>query len=504
MVQTIILGLDGANWDLLEPWLSSEKLPNLASLRQEGISAQLESCLPPVTCPNWRCYSTGKNPGKLGVYWWEQINTDTQSYSTPDSRSFESPNYWDYLNENGNRVGIFNLPMTYPPFDVDGFFVSGGPGSEPDQYARPRELERELNNSEYMMHPQDPPTCKEDRENAEEVIDIIDKRFRKFRELINNRPVDVAHCTIFYINALQHFFWRDKVTLRGWEIIDEHIGRIKEEFADSTLILMSDHGCSEVDTVFHINEWLKENGYLVTENRASDVLTETRINKRNISAILRKLRINDLARRVVPDKVKNSMPESEKGFKREQKLARVDWDESSAIASGQGLVYVVEDKDSVVNKLVKELASLTGPDGKPVADQVYTKKEAYHGPYLNQAPDIIFKQRSGVHTSGAVGSSPVFTDTEKWKAENIPSGIFAIYGEDIRTDVDIESISITDVAPTILQSVGNPIPHDMDGEAIKIFKKGEAKFRDPISRSDDDSNVDTGIESRLEDLGYLE
>ena len=67
MVQSIVLGLDGANWDLLSPWLDAGDLPNIQSLRKNGTTADLESCLPPVTYPNWQCYSTGKIPGKLGI-----------------------------------------------------------------------------------------------------------------------------------------------------------------------------------------------------------------------------------------------------------------------------------------------------------------------------------------------------------------------------------------------------------------------------------------------------
>ena len=119
MVESIILGLDGANWDLLSPWLESGKLPNIQSLRDNGTTADLESCLPPVTCPNWRCYSTGKNPGKLGVYWWEKIDAENRTLSTPTSKSFKSANYWDYLAADDISTGIFNLPMTYPPLPIE-------------------------------------------------------------------------------------------------------------------------------------------------------------------------------------------------------------------------------------------------------------------------------------------------------------------------------------------------------------------------------------------------
>lgn len=158
MTETIVLGLDGANWDLLEPWLEDGDLPNIQSLREEGTWSDMESCPPPVTCPNWRCYSTGKNPGKLGVFWWEKIDTEERTLTTPTSRSFKSSNYWDYLNDAGKTVGIMNLPMSYPPFEVDGWMVAGGPGSEQEDYTHPSTIEDELEARDYRLHPEIPVT----------------------------------------------------------------------------------------------------------------------------------------------------------------------------------------------------------------------------------------------------------------------------------------------------------------------------------------------------------
>jgi len=98
-------------------------------------------------------------------------------------------------------------------------------------------------------------------------VDLIDDRFDTFRELLADRPVDVAHLTVFYVNVLQHFFWRDDVTKRAWKVIDEHIGEVRDAYPDATLYLMSDHGCTDVDTVFHANSWLEQEGYLVTRRR---------------------------------------------------------------------------------------------------------------------------------------------------------------------------------------------------------------------------------------------
>jgi len=499
MSDAIVLGLDGANWGLLDPWLDDGSLPNIKALREEGIWGDMESCPPPVTCPNWRCYSTGKNPGKLGVYWWEKINTENRTLSTPTSRSFKSSNYWDYLNEKGIDVGIMNLPMTYPPFDVNGWMVAGGPGSEQDEYTHPASLETDLENRGYKLHPDIPVTSNEDTEAATAIVDLIDDRLKTFRYLLNERPVDVAHLTVFYINVLQHFFWRDDVTKRGWKVIDEHIGEIREEYPDAALYLMSDHGCTDIDTMFYANSWLEREGYLATESDASDTFAKFGINKQRVSKIANKLGVHGLITRLTPEFVKDNVPEDEEGFKREQKLDKVNWEESSAVASGQGLIYVID--KSQQEPLITDLKSLER-NGEPIASEVYTREEVYDGEYVGEAPDVIFDQQNGVHTSGAIGDNPEFTDTGTWKAENVRTGLFLADTVDT-DDGSIDEMSIVDVAPTILHQLGVGVPTDMDGEP-ELLGSRNVESREPIPFESIDSSAADEVAERLEDLGYLE
>jgi predicted AlkP superfamily phosphohydrolase/phosphomutase len=504
MTDTIILGLDGANWPLLEPWLADGDLPNIAALREEGVWTDMKSVLPPVTCPNWRCYSTGKNPGNLGVFWWEKIDTDARSLSTPNSRSFKSANYWDYLNEDGKSAGVVNLPMTYPPFEIETYMVAGGPGSDQDAYTRPPELADELDKKGYRLHPKTPVTSKDDRSEAAAVVDLIDQRFETFRVLLDEEDVDVAHLTIFYINVLQHFFWRGEPTREAWRVIDEHIGAIREDYPDATLMLMSDHGCKDVDTVFYANAWLEKEGYLVTETNTADALSEAGINKKSLSKLAHKLGIHGLVTRLVPEWLTSSIPEDEEGFKREQKLEKVKWAESSAVASGQGLIYVIDDDPATVDQLVTDLESLTNDAGQPIAREVFTREEAYSGPYTSEAPKIIFDQRPGVHTSGAIGSNPVFAEVGHWEAENVRTGLFLADGPSVMADELTETISITNIAPTVLHSVDCPVPIDMDGDALSLFGDRSVETRDPIIHEEAGGTADEDVQARLEDLGYLE
>jgi predicted AlkP superfamily phosphohydrolase/phosphomutase len=137
----LVIGLDGACWDLIVRWIESGELPNIKRLKERGCWGPMQSCIPPITCPAWHCYATGKNPGKLGVFWWQYLDLKNRKVITPNSKSFKSRALWNYLNDAGYKTGIIGMPTTYPPKKVDGFMVSGGLDCGNAGYTYPRELE---------------------------------------------------------------------------------------------------------------------------------------------------------------------------------------------------------------------------------------------------------------------------------------------------------------------------------------------------------------------------
>jgi len=64
----VVIGIDGATFDVIDPMVERGELPNLATLMKEGCRGELESTFPPITHTAWSTFSTGKNPGKHGVF----------------------------------------------------------------------------------------------------------------------------------------------------------------------------------------------------------------------------------------------------------------------------------------------------------------------------------------------------------------------------------------------------------------------------------------------------
>lgn len=514
MTRTFVLGLDGASWLLTEPWIEEGHLPNLAELRERGSYATSRSCLPPVTYPNWKCYSSGKNPGKHSVYWWERIDLAEERIDIMSGTDYKTAELWDYLNDDGQTAGVVNMPSMYPPREIDGYVISGGPDAVEGEYrslgsgyTSPASLEQQLvEEYEYRVHP-DPllSSNEETGKEVDEILALLDRRLEVARDLFQTKELDFIHVTLFYLNVLHHFFWDDEPVLRAWQLIDDWLGELTE--LDANLIVMSDHGAAPTTTEFYINEWLAQNGYLTRQTGVEDVLQRVGLTRENALGVAKRLGLVDALASTVPESIQELIPQSA-GAKRERKMELIVPTKTDALASGQGPVYInsTHDVDTIRDQLITDLKTVTDEHGEPLFAGVYPAPEVYEGPYVDIGPDIVVDQRPGVHINDGMGGDEIMTTPDRWAAENTPTGIFVATGPNIRARGDIGEINIQDIMPTILASHGTEIPTDADGEILEIFvDQPELSTRDPIdyeaahgpTESDD-------VETRLKQLGYME
>jgi len=111
----------------------------------------------------------------------------------------------------------------------------------------------------------------------------------------------------------------------------------------------------------------------------------------------------------------------------------------------------------------------------------YKKEELYTGPYLDNAPDIIFKlnekYEGGVGTDTLIANGSM-SGFKKWSGYHLPEGVFMAAGPQIKQGSSPESLSIADIAPTLLYLLGEAIPNNMDGKVcLEILEAPVAKPR---------------------------
>jgi predicted AlkP superfamily phosphohydrolase/phosphomutase len=121
----VFIGIDGASWGFIDPLIKRGELPNLARLKEEGAYGTLRSLPCFVSPPSWVTMLTGYLPEKTGVYTFGKLDRHTRRFQSVDAEDVEVRSVWDVVSYSGGKVGVFNVPVTYPPHPVNGVMVAG-------------------------------------------------------------------------------------------------------------------------------------------------------------------------------------------------------------------------------------------------------------------------------------------------------------------------------------------------------------------------------------------
>jgi predicted AlkP superfamily phosphohydrolase/phosphomutase len=489
--RVLVIGLDGATWNIIKPLVEKGKLPTIGKLMERGCYGALESCLPAVTFPAWKCYSTGKNPGKLGVYYYAGLDWAKQRFMAHNSTSFRSKELWDYLGENNITCGVLDMPTTFPPKAIKGAMVSPGiPGH--GGFAYPPSLEQELKGRfDYKSDPDYVPAWSKEAA-IPSIKRSIDQRFDVASYMLREFDPSFFHLTIFGTDPIQHCFWKEmeennpkygKVIEDCWAHIDSRMGSLLEEFDSQKtyIFLMSDHGQTAIKARFNISKWLVERNLLTFTSkerplRLVPLFSRLAWTVARIISTIAGARALRLARSLFPRKLGNILVNPLEGL--------LDWQRSKVIPIDFGLLYInrscfhsEEELEGFKESFIKELRAIEIPKtGEKLASIVYRREEIYRGRYLHLAPDIVISPADGhrIVSSGRIWRTWNYS-TEIWSAIHHPQGIFLACGPEMKRGVEIQGAKIYDLAPTILHLFGLPIPKDMDGQVLKeVFEPDSA------------------------------
>ncbi len=558
--KVLIIGLDGATWTVLRPWIDQGLLPNLAGLMQKGSWGELRSTIPPLTAPAWSSFLTGKNPGKHGVFHFASLDgrpADLSQAEIVDGRSIQSSTLWDILGHHQRKVGVINVPMSYPPRPVNGFMITGllTPPSAA-QFTHPAELAEQVPAS-YQIDldrfiEQKPFATNEQGDKEKRVVkpslslmaeflQMEQERGRLALDLMDSQPWDAFMVVFTASDRMGHYLWNyhqaedldgseegqalHQAIVDFYQEQDKMIGDLVAAAGPETsVLLMSDHGMGAIySKITHWNNWLYKQGYLKlaqgSARSADGWLLRLGLPRDKIGRFLRRL----------PGVA------SSRAFRKAKKArtAQIDFAGSSAYyvrifdpvggirVNGQG-----QARRDLVERLLDEVRQVVDPaTGKPIVRWAFRREECYWGPFAGRMPDIILVFAPEYGSSNRLSNYSAIA-TERPNIDDPGGhhieGIFVAAGPQvIHRDQPLKDLDIVDVAPTVLYLLGLPVPEDMDGRVAseiidpQVLAKRPVALDNPRGRwpneaeaqyvvDDAADDEDEAVRERLRALGYFE
>lgn len=248
--------------------------------------------------------------------------------------------------------------------------------------------------------------------------------------------------------------------LHAYQRADAVVGRVMKEVADderTIVIVVSDHGFNLFRRAVNVNRWLINNGYMTLKSTAS----------------------------ATPETLSTAQL-----FGGEQFFVDVDWSKTKAYAMGLGQIYLNlagregegivapgEEAEQVKADITAGLLQLRDAEhgNAQVFRQVFDGAKIYHGPAMEQAPDLVMGFNNGYRVSWqtSLGGAPlqvIEDNTQPWSGDHcsfdpeITKGIcFTNWTID---KADRSDPSVLDVAPSVLRVFDLPIPASMDGSPL--------------------------------------
>ena len=449
--RTIIVGLDGVPYRLLDDLAERDIMPNVRQMIRKGIFRRMESSLPEVSSVAWSSIITGKNPGEHGIFGFTDVAQGTYRLCFPNFNDLKAVPFW----KNGNNKNsiIINVPSTFPAKVMNGIHISGFVSLDLERSVYPSSLVPELKTMDYRIDVDSDKAYKSFDLFLNDLDKTLHARIKAYRYLWDRYD----WCTFMLVftgtDRLMHFLWdayedenhrfhRDFIG--HFKKIDRIIGEIISKLTkEDDFVILSDHGFEKLENDVYINCILKREGFL-------KLTGEKRLN-----------------------------------------LSRIDYG-TKAFALDPGRIYInlkgkyprgsvaCQDRENVV-KNRENFFETFRINNERVIKHVYRKEEIYKGPYCCQAPDIILVGNKGFNLKANINSEKVYSESF-FTGKHTQDDAFLLVNNKHTGDIVPENPGVCDVIDIINQSPRKKVALEKHKTIIKdhpyyhkVRRQGNAK-----------------------------
>lgn len=501
--RVLLIGWDGATFNMIDPLVRAGRLPNLRRMMDAGAALALESTIIPISSAAWSGAVTGMGPGKSGVFGFFDPVPDSYEIALISSHTRRAPALWHILNEHGKRTHVVGMPVTYPPDRLDGVMFGCMLTPFEVDYAHPSGLAAALRGLEFLP---DLDAWRNPQEfSLEQVQRQHEIKTRVVTTILRDSAWDFSMIVYKSLDVLCHRLYdgqTDGVIADHYALLDDALGQIRAAAgANTDVLLMSDHGFGTFTHFLSLNGLLVELGLAVRRPDAPppDAGDDTSFGELLASRHSDDMKQLDLGRSLA------YAGATEANFASVRLNLRG--------REPQGIVPP-EQRAAVLAQVMEKLRSARSRiDGKPLCTQVLALTDLYAGPLAGEMPDILLElDRRYI-------CKPWFRQPAQLPFRARPSpdherdGVLIAAGPSIARSSSRGRASVLDIAPTVLALFDLPGLRDMDGRAIAaILKRAPPPPTDDAGRyarrlaesrvALDESAMRADVERRMNAIGY--
>jgi predicted AlkP superfamily phosphohydrolase/phosphomutase len=561
----MLIGLDGATFDYIDPLVSRGRLPVLGGLMDRGARAIARSVSPPMTPAAWPSIYTGCRPDKHGVHGWFEGPYKGAALTPVSASTIRTRPIWEYLNAAGRSVGVMNVPLTYPAPEVDGFAISGfdSPFENPswsNRMSYPPDLWDELvkitgsykliellnedaGDPELDPHfwARRPPPEVDWTRHFSNWAALENSRAEAFVKFCRQKQPDFMFIVFHPADYFGHRGTRNAAYVeRSYELCDQLVAKCLEAADEDTVVMVvSDHGMNEVRDVFFVNKWLEDEGFLKFKEEPdqlqiaslfADLLdfdTDLFSEKQRKFALDRWLGVYGGLSELRKQALGAAFSDAYRGLKFGH--GNIDWNATEVFYGGfYGQFFINRapgsDYDAVADRFMARAEALKNPrTGQPIFSQVRKGQDVYGSFAPGITPDLIGESADfAVMFNGLYqhylkvehtivpreDCDPRFQRPQfGYLGDHTPYGVFIASGPGVRSNCSLNMVDIIDIAPTILALLGVPVPAAMDGRVLaEMSSSGIAEMsNESVIRNTEARLIEAEAESirqTLRKLGY--
>lgn len=547
-LQVILVGIDGAEWSLINPLISGGKLPNFKTLRDEGKSGMLLTTYSNFSPTIWNSIATGKVPHKHGITNFLLRNPQSYYEIPVTSCDRKAASLWNVLSHHHRKVSVVAWWASWPAEEVNGcivtqrFFLSSfgagpiggkwgiGVGGENPEYCKegrfltwPESLSGKLkgclsarvkqaaSRSEMgrllneLKEPEPPHDLSRDLAVLENIFqtDLLVKETVSFLEE-SEGPFDLSAIYLEGIDVSSHLFWK-YFHSEPWEKDPVRKKELPPDFTRYRPVIPLYY--EEIDRM--LGEILSKAGPNVMVIVLSDHGFGTYLNEFDYNYPLTSLL-----------EVLGFLNRNEEGGVDYSRTECFDyrsnpWESTRTVflnMKGQYPEGTVspEEAPALLANLKNALEGLTTHTDKKVILE-FSPLDDNSGVRIKINPRLPRTELVSIH--GKIVPLSALFPPRTLSGNHRPQGIVGFYGGGIKPG-RLAQFSSLDIAPTILALLGIPVALDMDGKPhLQIVEEVSGKItsvdsydfllsRDRQKRKG--SFVDEALQERLRALGYIQ